>query len=103
MEKSSQVQMPIRGTICTLKFSYIFLAKHLCVTFDATDFANILEVSRYETLRTMRFSAAMEVERNGAKEEIAINFPDVILDSTADELRNNRHLYRRLYYMPRES
>ena len=103
MEKSSHVQMPIKGTICTLKFSYIFLAKHLCVTFDSADLANILEVSGHETLRTMRFSAAMEVERNGAKEEIAINLPDVILDSTAEELRNNRHLYQRLYYMPRES
>lgn len=52
---------------------------------------------------TMRFSAAMEVERNGAQGEIAINLPDVILDLRADESRNNQHLYEWLYYMPRES
>ena len=103
MEKSSQVQMPIKGTICTLKFSYIFPADYLCVTFDSADLANILEVSGHETLRMIRVSAAIEVERICAKEEIAINLLDVILDSTAEELRNNRHLYERLYYMPRES
>ena len=42
----------------------------------------------------------MEVERNGEKEEIMINLPEVILDSTAEELRANRHLYEKLYYMP---
>ena len=102
MERSSQIDVPIKGIICALKFSYIFLARHLCVTFDAADLANILETAGHQTLRQMRFTTAMEVERNGAKEEITINLPDCIIDATADELRTNRHLYEKLYYMPRE-
>ena len=101
MEKSSHIDLPIKGIICTLKFSYIFLARHLCVTFDAADLANILETAGHSTLRAMRLTTAMEVERNGEKEEIMISLPEVILDSTAEELRANRHLYEKLYCMPR--
>ena len=99
MEKSSSIEMSINGIICSLKFSCIFLAKHLCVSMNAADLANILEVSGHDTLRQMKFSAAMEVVRNGEKEEIVINLPDVILDSTAQELRTNHHLFENLYLM----
>ena len=101
MEKSSHIDLPIKGIICTLKFSYIFLARHLCVTFDATNLAKILETAGHSTLREMRFTTAMDVERNSAKEETTIKLSEVILDSTAEELRTNRHLYEKMYYMPR--
>ena len=102
MKNSSTIEISIKGTICSLRFSYIFVAKHLCLSINAADLANILEVSGHETLRKMKFSVAMEVMRNGRREDIIFDLPNSILDSTALELRTNLHLFKKLYFMPRE-
>ena len=70
MENSSTIEMSIKGIICSLRFSYIFVAKHLCLSLNAADLANILEISGHETLRKKKFSATIEVVRNGRREEI---------------------------------
>ena len=57
MEKSSHIDLPIKGIICTLKFSYIFLARNLCVTFDAVVLADyvLILIAATEKSRGQQF------------------------------------------------
>ena len=99
MEKHGHFIVCFNGSEIRIKYHYIFQNSQLRVTFDGRDLADLLDVTRKRTLRDMRFEACMEVEaEDGRIEEINVRLPDIILNSTSTELRQNYALYERPYY-----
>ena len=99
MEKRGHFIVYFNGSETRIKYHYLFQNSQLRVTFDGRDLANLLDVTQKRTLRDMRFEACLEVEaEDGSTEEINVKLPDIILDSTSTELRQNHALYQRPYY-----
>ena len=68
------------------------------ITFYRIDLANMLDLTGHHTLKDMEFEVYMEVQRdNGRIEHQIIQLPEVIMNSTSSELRNNISLYERPY------
>ena len=64
------------------------------------DLANLLDITGNATLNDMGFEISIEtLKDDGRIEEQTIILPDIILNSTANELRNNPSLYEKPYYI----
>jgi len=64
------------------------------------DLANLLDITGNATLNDMGFEISIEtLKDDGRIEEQTIILPDIILNSTANELRNNSSLYENPYYI----
>ena len=64
------------------------------------DLANVLDITGNATLNDMGFEVSIEtLKDDGRIEEQIIILPDTILNSTANELRNNSSLYEKPYYI----
>ena len=88
------------GSETRIRYHYIFQNGGLRVTFDGRDLADLLDVTQKRTLRDIRFEACMEIQgKDGRIEEINVRLPEIIMNSTATELRENHSLYRRPYYV----
>ena len=70
------------------------------INFYGGDLANLLDLTGHATLKDMEFEVYMEVLRdNGRIEDQIIILPDIIMNSTSTELRNNSSLYEKPYYI----
>ena len=68
--------------------------------FDGRYVANLLDLTRQRTLKDMNFEACMEIEqKDGNILSKIIKLPEVILNSTSNDLRNNLSLYETPYLM----
>ena len=80
-------------------YSFIIRGNEAQVTLETEDLINLLERSGQATLNDLGFDAAINVRyTNGHIESINIPLPEVIMNATAAELRNNPNLYAQPYY-----
>ena len=64
------------------------------------DLANLLDLTGHSTLKDLEFEVYMEVLRENERiEDQIILLPDIIINSTSTELRNNSSLYEKPYYI----
>ena len=70
------------------------------INFYGGDLANLLDLTGHSSQKDMEFEVYMEVLRdNGRIEDQIILLPDIIMNSTSTELRNNFSLYERPYHI----
>ena len=79
---------------------YRFYDSTFEVTFYGIELANLLNLTGEPTLKDMKFEVYMEVEQyNGRVIDQIIQLPDIIMNSTYTELRNNLSLYDIPYHI----
>ena len=89
-----------KGSEVKLRYEYKIYDSALEMTFYGIDLANLLDLTGHPTLKDMEFEVYMEVLRdNGRIEEQIIQLPDMIMNSSSTELRNNFLLYERPYHI----
>ena len=89
-----------KGSEVKLRYEYKIYDSTLEINFYGVDQANILDLTGHSTLKDMEFEVYMEVLRdNGRIEDQIILLPDIIMNSTSTELRNNSSLYEKPYYI----
>ena len=70
------------------------------INFYSCDLANVLDITGNATLNDMGFEVYIETLKDEVKiEEQIIILPDIVLKSTANELRNNSSLYEKPHYI----
>ena len=100
MEKHGCFIICFNGNEARIRYHYIFQNSGLRVTFDGRDQADLLDLTQKRTLKDMRFEACMEIQaEDGSIEEMSVRLPEIIMNSTATELRQNHSLYERPYYV----
>ena len=83
-----------------IRFEYKIYDSILEINFYGADLANLLDVSGHSTLKGMEFEVYMEILRdNGRIEDQIILLPDIIMNSTSTELRNNFSPYEKPYHI----
>ena len=89
-----------KGCEIKIRYEYRIYDFTVEINFYEGDLANLLDLTGYSTLKDMEFEVYMEVLRdNGRIEDQIILLPDMILNSTSTELRNNSSLYEKPYYI----
>ena len=83
-----------------IRYEYKFYDSTMQVIFDGRDLANLLDLTRQRTLKDMNFEACMKIEQeDGSILNKIIKLPEVILNSTSNDLRNNLSFYKEPYLM----
>ena len=89
-----------KGCEIKIRYEYRIYDFNVEINFYGCDLANLLDVTGNATLNDMGFEVYMEtLKDDGRIEEQTIILPDIILNSTANELRNDSSLYEKLYYI----
>ena len=89
-----------KGCETQIRYEYRIHDFNVEINFYGCDLANLLDLTGNATLKDMGFEVYMEVLRdNGRIEDKIILLPDIIMNSTANELRNNSSLYEKPYYI----
>ena len=89
-----------KGCEVKLRYEYKIYDSTLEINFYGIDLANLLDLTGHCTLKDMEFEVYMEVLRdNGRVEDQIILLPDIIMNSTSTEFRNNSLLYEKPYYI----
>ena len=89
-----------KGCEIKIRYEYRIYDFTVEINFYEGDLANLLDLTGYSTLKDMEFEVYMEVLRdNGRIEGQIIILPDIIMNSTANKLRNNYSLYEKPYYI----
>ena len=89
-----------KGCEVKLRYEYKIYDSTLEINFYGGDLANLLDITGLSTLKDMEFEVYMEVLRdNGRIEDQIILLPDIIMNSTSTELRNNFPLYEKPYHI----
>ena len=79
-----------KGSEVKLRYEYKIYNSNLEVTFYGIDLANLLDLTGDSTLKDIEFEVYMEVQRDiGRIEDQIIQLPDVIMNSTSTEIKNN--------------
>ena len=100
MEKHGCFKICFNGNETKIRYHYIFQNSGLRVTFDGRDLADLLDLTQKRTLKDMRFEACMEIQlEDGTIKEMNVRLHEIIMNSTATELRQNHSLYERPYYV----
>ena len=82
-----------------IRYSFLIKGSSVEVSLEMDDIIKLLEISGNSTLKDLGFEAVINVHYvNGRVEEITIPMPDVIMNATIYELKNNHDLYIRPYY-----
>ena len=77
-----------------------FLTQQCKLFFDGRDLANLLDITHQRTLKDLKFEACMKIEQeDGSISNKIIKLPEIILNSTSNDLRNNLSLYETPYFM----
>ena len=100
MEASSSGSgvVTIKNEEIFIGYSFLIRGNEVQVTLETEDLINLLEKSGQVTLNDLGFEAAINVKyTNGHIESINIHLPEVIMNATAAELRNNPNLYTQPY------
>ena len=85
-----------KGCEVKLKYEYKIYDSTLEINFYGIDLANLLNLTGHTTLKDMDFEVYMEVLRdNGRMEDQIILLPDIIMNSTSTEFRNNFSHYEK--------
>ena len=88
-----------KGCEPQIRYEYRIHDFNVEINFYGCDLANVLDITGNATLNDMGFEVYMEtLKADGRIEEQIITLPDIILNSTANELRNNPSLYEKPYY-----
>ena len=96
MEAQGYYIFYFNGSEVRIRYEYKFYNSTMQVIFDGRDLANLLDLTRQRTLKDMNFEACMEIEQeDGNILNKIIKLPEVILNSTSNELRNNLSLYEK--------
>ena len=89
-----------KGCEVEIRYEYRIYDFNVEINFYGCDLANLLDLTGYATLKDMGFEVYMEILRdNGMIEDQIIILPDILMNSTANELRNNYSLYENPYYI----
>ena len=89
-----------KGCEVKIRYEYRIYDFTVKINFYGGDLANLLDLTGHSTLKDMEFEVYMEVLRdNGRIEDQIILLPDIIMNSTSTELRNNSSLYEKPYYI----
>ena len=89
-----------KGCETQVRYEYRIHDFNVEISFYGYDLANVLDITGNATLNDMGFEVYMEtLKADGRIEEQIITLPDIILNSTANELRNNPSLYEKPYYI----
>ena len=89
-----------KGCEAQIRYEYRIHDFNVEIDFYGCDLANLLDITGEATLNDMGFEVYMEVLRDdGRIEDQIIILPHIILNSTANELRNNSSLYEKPYYI----
>ena len=100
MEKHGCYIVYFNGSEVKIRYHYKFQDSNLRVTFDGRDLADLLDITHKRTLADMHFETYMEIEREGGRiTKTPVRLPDIIMNSTSTELRQNHSLYERPYYV----
>ena len=89
-----------KGCEAQIRYEYRIHDFNVEINFYGCDLANVLDITGNATLNDMGVEVYMEtLKADGRIEEQIITLPDIILNSTANELRNNPSLYEKPYYI----
>ena len=89
-----------KGCEIKIRYEYRIYDFNVDINFYGCDLANWLHLTGNAKLKDMGFEVYMEVLRDdGWIEDLIILLPDIIMNSTANELRNNSSLYGNPYYI----
>ena len=89
-----------KGCETQIRYEYRIHDFNVEINFYGCDLANLLDITGEATLNDMGFEVYIETLKDDGKiEEQIIILPDIILNSTANELRNNPSLYEKPYYI----
>ena len=100
MEAKGHYIFYFNGGEVKIRYEYKFLDSAMQVIFDGRDLANLLDITRQRTLKDLNFEACMKIEQeDGSISNKVIKLPEVILNSTSSDLRNNLSLYETPYLM----
>ena len=89
-----------KGPETQIRYEYRIHDFNVEINFYGCDLANSLDITGKATLNDMGFEVYIEtLKDDGRIEEQIIILPDIILNSTANELRNNSSLYEKPYYI----
>ena len=87
-----------KGCEIKIRYEYRIYDFNVEINFYGCDLANLLDLTGNATLKDMGFEVYMEVLRDdGMIEDQIILLPDIMMNSTANELRNNSSLYENPY------
>ena len=81
-----------------IRYSFLIKGSRVEVSLEMDDIIKLLEISGNSTLKDLGFEAVINVHYvNGREEEITIPLPNVIMNATIHELKNNHNLYIQPY------
>ena len=87
-----------KGCETKIRYEYRIYNSNVEIYLYGCDLANVLDITGKTTLNDMGFEVSIEtLKEDGRIEEQTIILPDIILNSTANELRNNSSLYENPY------
>ena len=87
-----------KGCETQIRYEYRIHDSNVEIYLYGCDLANVLDITGNATLNDMGIEVYMEVlGDNGRIDDQIIILPDIILNSTANELRNNSSLYENPY------
>ena len=87
-----------KGCETKIRYEYRIYNSNVEIYLYGCDLANVLDITGNTTLNDMGFEVSIEtLKEDGRIEEQTIILPDIILNSTANELRNNSSLYENPY------
>ena len=100
MEAQGYYIFYFNGGEVKIRYEYKFYDSTMQVIFDERDLANLIDLTSQRTLKDMNFEACMKIEQeDGSISNKIIKLPEVILNSTSNDLRNNLSLYETPYLM----
>ena len=86
-----------KGCETQIRYEYKIHDSNVAICLYGCDLANLLDITGNATLNDMGFEISIEtLKDDGRIEEQIIILPDIILNSTANKLRNNSFLYKNL-------
>ena len=100
MEQVGHYIFADKGCEALIRYEYRIRDFGVEICLYGCDLANVLEITGNATLNDMGFEVSIETLKNdGMIEEQTVILPDIILNSTANEFRNNSSLYENPYYI----
>ena len=100
MEQVGHYIFADKGCEALIRYEYRIRDFGVEICLYGCDLANVIEITEKATLNDMGFEVSIETLKDDGKiEEQTIILPDVIFNSTANELRNNSSLYENPYYI----
>ena len=89
-----------KGCETQIRYEYRIHDFNVKIYLYGCDLATLLDITGNATLNDMGFEVSIEtLKDDGRIEEQIIILPDIILNSTANELRNNSSICEKPYYI----